>query len=283
MKKIIAGVATLALLAACGNKQPGTNPLEANRSEIDPNSQRRDSLPQKPEVEETTPTERDGSFDDFIYSFASDDALQRRRILFPLLHYNGKTVSKIEERYWEHDDLFTKQAYYTLLFDREEELDLMGSNALTSVQVEWIYLPKRMVKQYCFKRMKGTWMLQSIHLKPIENEENEGFVPFFDRFANDSLFQRQRIRQPLQFVTIDPDDEFSVIEATIDLSQWFDFKPKLPTDKLSNITYGQKNDGRSPHKILALKGVGNGFTNILYFQRRNDGNWELYKFEDTSI
>ena len=38
----------------------------------------------------------------------------------------------------------------------------------------------------------------------------------------------------------------------------------------------------SPTKILALKGIGNGFSNILYF-RRKAGEWELYKFEDTSI
>ena len=50
----------------------------------------------------------------------------------------------------------------------------------------------------------------------------------------------------------------------------------------SNINYGQRNDDDSPTKILALKGIGNGFSNILYF-RRKAGEWELYKFEDTSI
>lgn len=53
-------------------------------------------------------------------------------------------------------------------------------------------------------------MLQAIRLQPIDNAENEDFVVFFDRFSTDSVFQSQRIRQPLQFVTIDPDDDFSV-------------------------------------------------------------------------
>lgn len=57
---------------------------------------------------------------------------------------------------------------------------------------------------------------------------------------------------------------------------------RLPADRLSNINYGQRNDDDSPTKILALKGIGNGFSNILYF-RRKAGEWELYKFEDTSI
>ena len=68
----------------------------------------------------------------------------------------------------------------------------------------------------------------------------------------------------------------------LDLNQWFAFKPGLPADRLSNINYGQRNDDDSPTKILALKGIGNGFSNILYF-RRKAGEWELYKFEDTSI
>ncbi|KAA6307939.1 hypothetical protein EZS27_040388, partial [termite gut metagenome] len=33
--------------------------------------------------------------------------------------------------------------------------------------------------------------------------------------------------------------------------------------------------------IVALKGIGNGFSNTLYFQRK-EGKWELYKFEDIS-
>ena len=77
-------------------------------------------------------------------------------------------------------------------------------------------------------------------------------------------------------------DDFSILETTLDLNQWFAFKPVLPVDRLSNINYGQRNDDDSPTKILALKGIGNGFSNILYF-RRKAGEWELYKFEDTSI
>ncbi|MEG1563201.1 MAG: DUF4348 domain-containing protein [Bacteroides sp.] len=283
MKRIIAGVAILALLSSCENKKAKIDPFAAMTSEIDSVIHRGDKLLEEKTPDEPKPIEADGSFDDFIYNFASDDTLQHQRIIFPLPFYNGNTVSKIEEKYWKHDDLFTKQNFYTLLFEREEDMDLVGSSTLTSVQVEWIFMSKRMVKMYNFERIKGAWMLQSIRLQSIGNVENENFVTFFDHFSTDSLFQSQRIRQPLQFVTTDPDDDFSVIETTLDLNQWFAFKPVLPTYKLSNINYGQKNDGRSLYKILALKGIGNGFSNILYFQRKSDGNWELYKFEDTSI
>lgn len=110
-----------------------------------------------------------------------------------------------------------------------------------------------------FERIKGAWILEAINLRPIEQSDNENFVEFFGHFATDSLFQSQRVREPLAFVTSDPDDDFSILETTLDLNQWFAFKPVLPVDRLSNINYGQRNDDDSPTKILALKGIGNGF------------------------
>lgn len=118
-------------------------------------------------------------------------------------------------------------------------------------------------------------MLEAINLRPIEENENEDFVEFFGHFATDSIFQSRRIRQSLVFVTTDPDDDFSILETTLDLNQWFAFKPALPADKLSNINYGQQNDDNASHKILALKGIGNRVLQYPLFQRKDSG-WELY-------
>lgn len=285
MKKLIAGVVLLLFLASCGNKKAQIDPFASITNEVDSvirHKSKADSTHQKRTSDTPKPIEADESFDDFIYSFASDDTLQRQRVKFPLPYYNKDNASKIEKKFWKHDNLFFKQSYYTLIFDSEEEMDLVGNTALTSVQVEWIFIPKRMMKKYYFERVKGAWMLEAINLNSIAKTDDEDFVDFYGRFVSDSLFQCQRIRQPLQFVTSDPDDDFSILETTLDLNQWFAFKPALPTEKLSNINYGQKNDVRSMTKILALKGIGNGFSNLLYFQRRG-GEWELYKFEDTSI
>lgn len=283
MKKLIAGVLLLSLLGSCGNKKAKIDPFASITQEVDSILFQKDSLYRSKLTKDLQPTEADESFDDFIYNFASDDALQRQRVKFPLPYYNGEEKSTIEERSWKHDDLFTTQRYYTLLFDREKDMDLVvGDTSLTSVQVEWIYMKTRMIKKYYFERIKGVWMLEAINLRPIEQNENENFVEFFVRFATDSIFQSQRVQDPLAFVTIDPDDDFSILETTLDLNQWFAFKPELPVDRLSNINYGQQNNENSSTKILALKGVGNGFSNILYF-RRKGGEWELFKFEDTSI
>ena len=282
MKKLIAGVILLGILSSCGNKKTNIDPFASITKEVDSIRQIADSSRHDKSPEDPQPIQADESFDDFIYNFASDDVLQRQRVKFPLPYYNGDEKSNIEERNWKHDDLFTKQHYYTLLFDREEDMDLVGDTSLTSVQVEWMFVKTRMVKRYYFERIKGAWILEAINLRPIERSDNENFVEFFGHFATDSLFQSQRVREPLAFVTTDPDDDFSILETTLDLNQWFAFKPVLPVDRLSNINYGQRNDDDSPTKILALKGIGNGFSNILYF-RRKAGEWELYKFEDTSI
>lgn len=282
MKNVIAGIVLIGILSSCGNKKSQINPFASITKEVDSVRNRTDSLLVPIQPEEPKPIEADESFDDFIYSFASDDALQRQRVRFPLPFYNGKKKKNLDKRFWKHDNLFAHQGYYTLLFDREEDMDLVGDTSLTSVQVEWIYVKTQMIKKYYFERIKGVWMLEAINLRPIEKNDNEDFVEFFGRFANDSLFQSRRIENPLAFVTMDPDDDFSVFETTLDLNQWFAFKPSLPLDRLSNINYGQRNDQRSSTKILALKGIGNGFSNVLYFHRK-EGEWKLYKFEDTSI
>lgn len=283
MKKLLAGVVSLCCLwSACGNKKQHIDPFASITHEVDSIRKMADSVRTDESPEEPLPIRADESFDDFIYDFASDDALQHRRVKFPLPYYNGDKKLNIEEADWKHDDLFTKQSYYTLLFDKEEDMDLVGDTALTSVQVEWIFVKKRMVKKYYFERIKGAWILEAMNLRPITQSDNENFVEFFEHFATDSIFQSRRVRNPLLFVTTDPDDDFSILETTLDLNQWFAFKPTLPVDSLSNINYGQRNDDDSSTKILALKGIGNGFSNILYFHRKS-GEWKLYKFEDTSI
>lgn len=282
MRKIGLGFFLLVFLVSCGNKKTKMDPFATITNLVDSAAHKADTVPQAEVDNDPKPIEADESFDDFVYSYASDDALQRQRTKFPLPFYDVDKPSKIERGEWEHDYLFTQQSYYTLLFDDEDDLELVGDSALTSVQVEWILLKNRMVKKYYFERTKGVWMLEAINLRQIEQGENEDFVAFYLRFVTDSVYQSRHIREPLEYITIDPDDEFSILETTLDLNQWYAFRPVLPVDKLSNINYGQKNSDYSNTKILKVNGIGNGYTNIFYF-RRHRGEWELYKYEDTSI
>lgn len=286
MKPVVMLGLVLALCVACGGSSQKKEPFAALTKMVD--SLRRENIVDtmqitqvKPEV--PRPIEADELFDDFIFNYASDDKLQRQRIVFPLPYYNEDTPMKIDKDEWKHDYLFSKLNYYTLLFDNEDDMDMVGDTSLTSVQVEWIYPITRKVKRYYFERIKGMWMLEAINVRVIAEENaQESFVDFYSRFASDSVYQREHVRNPLAFITIDPDDEFSILETTLDVDQWFAFRPVLPTDSLSNINYGQRNEDLSSTKILKVNGIGNGFSNIFYFRRRGE-HWELYKYEDTSI
>lgn len=281
MKKVLAGLLILLLcLSSCNNKKV-KGPFSALTAMVDSVKQHKEdslaNLARKP-----MPTDADELFNDFIYSFASEPSFQKQRIVFPLQVNNLNRITFIDIRHWKHDYLFIRQKIYSLMFDKEKDMDLANDTALTSVQVEWMYPRTNSKKEYLFKRIKGVWLLESIRISLIGKGDDENFLSFYHHFVTDSLFQAHRVRQPLTFVTSDPDNDFSVIQATIDVSQWFAFKPQLPVEQLSNINYGQSNSDNSDFKIVALKGVSNGFSNVLYF-RRKAGKWELYKFEDISV
>lgn len=282
MKKLLLGFLLLAFLISCGNKKAKMDPFATIAEMVDSAGYKADTQQEAEVKEEPKPMVADELFDDFIFNYASDDALQRQRTVFPLPYYDRDTPLKIEADFWKHDYLFTKENCYTLLFDKEEDMDMVGDTTLTSVQVEWIFLKTRMVKRYYFERKRGMWMLEAINLREMEKGENEDFVEFYTRFVRDSVYQSKHISHPLQFITIDPDDEFSILETTLDVDQWYAFRPVMPTDRLSNINYGQKNEDLSDTKILKVNGIGNGYSNIFYFRKRGKG-WELYKYEDTSI
>lgn len=288
-RKIWIFAVALLLLVSCGNKKKQIEPAVVVSDTVD-------TIPiiqeEEEDMEDTAfladpeepalPSTGNESFDDFIYVFAGDTAFQLSRIKFPLPYYEGDKPLRIEKKDWTHDELFVKQSYYTLLIDKEEDVDWEYSDSLTSVQVEWIYLKTGLVKKYYFERVGGKWMLEALNFRPIFKPKRAEFVEFFTRFVADSLYQVQHIRQPLEFITTDPDDDFSILETTLDTEQWFAFKPILPDERLSNIIHGQEIPDNSPYKILQLKGIGNGFLNTLFFRRKGNGQWELYKFEDTS-
>ncbi len=238
-----------------------------------------DSL-RRVEEEEVQPVRADELFEDFMYNFSSDARFQRRRVVFPLEFHDADTVYRIERKYWKQDTTFNRSNAYYILFDNESDLDLEGDTSLNAVRVEWIYLNTMMQKTYLFERMRGAWMLSRIDLLPVTTAE-EGFTDFYRSFVTDSLFQSRHVSNPLEFVTVDPDDEFSILHTTLGVSEWFAFRPELPVDVLPNIDYGQQNSETSTTKVIKLNG-SDGYSAILYFHKRR-GEWMLYKFEDTSI
>ena len=274
-------------MASCGGGKKRMDPFEALTKQMDSVQQSVavDTLPAVQELvkEEPVPVTADESFADFFYNFASDESFQRSRIVFPISYYKGDQVIRTTKEDWTFDPLFSHYPAYTALFDNEEDMEMEKDTSVHSVQIDWMYLADRKIKRYYFERINNSWFLEAINMEnlPLSEDDGEDFFSFYLEFSSDSLFQQQRMHHPLAFVTADPEDEFQIIETTLDAGQWAAFRPPLVKGWLSNVHYGQPDALSSNHKIVEFKGFGNGFNNALYFERRR-GEWRLVKFEDLS-
>ena len=215
MKKIVFGCCLLVwLMVSCEGGKKKIDPFETLTRQIDSLQVEEeavvDTAPVRPEV---IPATADESFADFFYNFASNEGFQHSRIVFPISYYKGKEVVRISKEDWKYDPLFSRDPVYTVLFDREEEMELEKDTAVRSVQVDWIYLKDRQVKRYYFQRINDSWFLEAINKEKLAHAEGgrEDFFDFYFRFANDSVFQGERLADPLSFVTVDPEDEFQIL------------------------------------------------------------------------
>ena len=243
MRKLIIGVCLVMLVSSCGGGKKKIDPFEMLTEEIDSLTAVPDTAEAMEVVEEEpmVPATADESFADFIYNFAIDEKLQVSRIVFPLPYYTMDKKEHIEKKDWEHDLLFSQLDSYTVLFDKTVDMEAEKDTTATSVKIEWIYLKTNKIKRYYFERLKGLWKLEAIDFADMPKSEDtkENFYEFYERFANDSVFQQTRLHHPLKFVTVDPDDEFQIIETTLETGQWFAFQPVLPREFLTNVNYGQ--------------------------------------------
>ena len=281
MKKLIVGICLLGWMASCGGGKKHADVQEVVMESIDSIGIVTDTLEVEEVEEQEVSTYAERIFADFLYNFATSEKFQLRRILFPLPYYMDNKKDSIEKEEWVHDPLFSQQEFYTMLYDDLDDAVLEKDTALTSVRIEWIELKAKKMKRYYFERLYGWWKLEAIDDATMPKEESgqEDFYEFYERFANDSLFQAERVSDPLPFVAPDPDDDFQILETTIQKAQWFTFQPQLPTEHLTNINYGQRLDRNSQTRVIEMRGFGNGFNNTLYFRCRN-GEWKLTRFED---
>ena len=230
-------------------------------------------------VEEMTdtpmPKAADELFDDFFFNFAVNKNLQMERIAFPLPSKNGETINKITKKEWKMDYFFTRQGYYTLLFDNESQMEVVKDTAINHAVVEKIYFNTKSIIQYVFNRRNGAWMLTAIHTVPISTSNNASFLEFYQRFATDAEFQMESLGKTVEFVGPDPDDDFNMMEGIITRDTWEAFAPQLPVKMIYNIIYGKPRK-ESTTKMFVLRGIANGLELEMKF-RKVQGCWKLTK------
>ncbi len=271
-----------AMLASCDRKRVVSEvdySVENVSDSVDEASSDSLLLFPEPEMEEEElPANADELFDDFVFEFSRLRKFQASRVGFPLPVVVHGDTSWIDQEDWRHENLFAHYDYYTVFFNNEEQMEMEKRTDLEHVDMEWIDMEKRKFKTFHFERREGKWMLVEETVQPIVESPLADFMDFYVRFVEDADFQSRSVADPLRYVTADPDDDFSMIEGTLDHEQWDAFKPQLPAGRLTNIRYGQTYD--DPRRMILVKqGISNGLMDILTFRRRG-GNWKLVSYEN---
>lgn len=225
--------------------------------------------------EAPVPKAADELFDDFIFNFAGNRKLQKKRIVFPLPVVTGSNTTYITAKKWKMEHFFMHQEFYTLIFDSQKQMKVVKDTAVSNAVVEKINLQNKSIKQYVFKRIDGQWMMTSIVNSSIGKSKNASFLHFYHQFVNDSTFQVNSINDPLDFTGPSPDDDFSDMTGILSPEQWPSFAPELPKDVIYNIIYGNSYT-ESNKKIFVIRGIANGLETELTFQKKG-GEWKLTK------
>ena len=280
MKKgLLVGVAAVGVFVSCKDgKVANVFDLEDDVQEDTVEAYVGDTLHLFDEPSEP-PVTVDVLFDDFLFGFIDDPKFQRQRIQFPLLCKDGDEEERINFDEWKQVNRFGTQEFYSVIYEREQDIELQKDTTLQSVDIEWISLQHDYVERFDFNRINGKWLLTEMQKECRENTPNGEFLDFYIHFVSDSIFQRNSLAEPLKLVLTPPEDEEDVGEEILSADEWFGMKSDLPlpTDELINIDYGQASVSQN-RKTLMMCGLSNGLQMKFRFNKDNDG-WKLIEIE----
>lgn len=229
--------------------------------------------------EELPPVAADKLFDDFFFTFIDDPKYRLRRISFPLQCSDGEELGQIARDEWKLIDPFDIGRLFFVIYEREQDLELLKDTAVSEVFVERIFLQEQRMEVYDFKRMDGKWRLANMKKEDWLNTPNGDFLKFYAHFVSDSLFQREALSEPVKVVLTPGDGDEEVQEEFITKDEWFEIQEGSPVfdEVLMNIDYGQTSISQN-RKILMLEGVSNGLQMKFKFNKQNE-KWMLIEVE----
>jgi hypothetical protein len=233
------------------------------------------------EIEEADESDKlDTSFDDFMFAFTHSDRLQSKRIVWPLTFtdVDGDT-RKINSFNCASEFHFLKEDFYTVLYGDRKQVESQKSVMEDSlVIVERIDLIEENLRSFEFQLIAGKWKLTSVRDIVFHESDIYDFLTFYARFSSDTLYQQAHVEQPLKVMVLDPEEDDSYIEGTINAEQWRSFCPDVPQGVISNIRYGVQKY-RPKRMILQKSGSSNGLQELFYFTKE-DNEWYLTRYEN---
>lgn len=265
------------VMCACNNGGQSSSDETTNDS-INSADEKLDTLNLFDEVE--PPVSADELFVDFFFNFAADPKYQSQRIKFPLPMKDNDARLDITPDDWHQFNRFKAQEFYSVIYERENDLELQKDTSLSHVCVQWIDLKDEYIEEFNFRRIKGKWMLTDIVKEDMKNSPNGSFLKFYAQFVSDSVYQREAIVSPLKFITLQEDPDEPTLTEELSVDEWFSMQSDMPviTDVIANIDFGQTCISQNRKKIL-MEGVSNGL--CIKFKFDKVGNqWRLFEVEN---
>ncbi len=226
------------------------------------------------------PVAADELFIDFFFNFASDSKYQNQRIKFPLKMKDKDVNLNVTREDWHRFNRFKAQEFFSVIYERESDLELQNDTSVSEVAIQWIDLKDEYIEQFNFRRVSGKWTLMGLEKEDMKSSPNGSFLKFYAQFVTDSAYQRESIVSPLRFVTPSEDagEPTQTEELTVD--DWFEMQSDLPVTSsvIANIDYGQACISQN-RKTILMEGVSNGLCVKLKFDRVGS-QWRLYEIEN---
>ncbi len=225
----------------------------------------------------STLTVPDSTFKDFLLEFCFNEDFQKSRIKFPL-HFNGMgTVSAISLSNWKYDPIYVNLEAVTDVWNGLKTDENSNERVFS-----WIQTQDRKSKNYYFVRKNKLWFLEKIEIiADSSTTSSEDFYSFLGRFGKDSVFQKERIKFPLDMITID--DNYDPVKTKVNMENWIFTKFYYDCDSVAVLFHNK--DRKSPDtdkRILMIYGVENGI-NASHTFKKIDNKWMLIEYEDTSM
>lgn len=233
------------------------------------------------EIEEADVSDRlDTSFDDFLFAFTHSDRLQSKRIVWPLAYTDADgEIKKISSLNCVSEFRFLKGDSYTVMYGDRKQIEMQKSDSQDSmVIVERIDLTDEKLRSFEFRLLAGKWKLTSMRDIVFHESDIYDFLTFYARFCSDTLYQQAHVEQPLRVMVLDPEEDDTYIEGTINAEQWRSFCPDVPQGIISNIRYGVQ-IYNSRQMILQKSGSSNGLQELFFFTKE-DNEWYLKRYEN---
>lgn len=264
-------------IASCGGRKPIVDVEDLYRRDSLESAQ--DTL-QLLEDEEEPPEAVDGLFDDFFFTFVTNQGFQMQRISFPLPCTNGTRARTVNKEDWEKYNKFIFQEHFMVVFEDDDDIDVKNDTAVSRVSVEWIDLQEDSADVYTFRKEETMWMLSTINQTKVEELPNGEFLRFFRHFVCDSVFQTRSIDNPLKVITSEDTEEEQMVKTKHDASDWRYLKEEYPLPKgvLMNIDYGQPSSGVRLKQVLLQSMNDNMFFKFKFHKYRQD--WKLIEIEN---